>query len=662
MQYSHVFQNGQISHLVPRIWTLLLLFGLSAFVPHFAHAQNVIQNGDFEAPPFAPSSTLTNWTVGGTGRVHSINEGATTPTHGAALNVGGDNEGTIISQTFPTTNGEVYRVDFDSGIFGQPTGSPLQLNVQVTGTGTLVNETVTPPVVGTFDPDSVVLHHYYFSFTANSSTTTIQFSDIGLGNTNADTVVDTVSVAPEENILANGNFEIGPFDTNGSVSSWTVGGSGFVVDRSDQGNAGGLHAAALSAGSDSQGNTLSQTFATSIGQIYTLDFYTGVSGVPANGANLQLDVQLLGSGTILDQTVTPPVQQTFDPTLTRFQHYQFTFAANSNMTTVKFTDVGLGNATADIMVDTVSVVAAPTALVNGDFETPPYDTLSVAGWTISGTGRVEEKMQGSTTPSHSAAFGTGGNFQNNVLSQSFPTVVGREYELDLDGAVFGQPSGTPQLQIQLLGTGAVLNRIIAPPISNTFNPSLVNFQHYQLLFTANTNSTTLQFTDLGTGNAAADPVIDTVSVTLQPPRSFSRWQTSYFTVSQRNNPSISGWSADPDKDGYANGLEYFSHTDPLAGILTTESPSLPRPSITTSGPSKFLTFTYRRLIAWPGQPEVIEVSDDLISWDATGNQVEQVGSSTPTGDGFTETVVMRLKTAITTGPIPRKFLRIRLNQ
>ena len=47
-------------------------------------AQNRIVNGDFEAPPFAPSSVITSWNVSGTGHVHSISEGATSGTHSMA--------------------------------------------------------------------------------------------------------------------------------------------------------------------------------------------------------------------------------------------------------------------------------------------------------------------------------------------------------------------------------------------------------------------------------------------------------------------------------------------------------------------------------------------------------------------------------------------------
>src|ERR1700758_5173084 len=99
------------------------------FAADIAQAQNLIVNGDFETAPYAPSTTITSWTVSGTGHVHEIEEGATTPTHSLALNVGGDSEGTVVSQTITTVVGKSYILNFDSGIFGQPTGT-LQLNVQ----------------------------------------------------------------------------------------------------------------------------------------------------------------------------------------------------------------------------------------------------------------------------------------------------------------------------------------------------------------------------------------------------------------------------------------------------------------------------------------------------------------------------------------------------
>ena len=61
----------------------------------------------------------------------------------------------------------------------------------------LVDATVTPPVnTGSTPSDGtkVPFAHYRYSFTADSDTTTIQFSDLGLGNANADQVLDNVIV------------------------------------------------------------------------------------------------------------------------------------------------------------------------------------------------------------------------------------------------------------------------------------------------------------------------------------------------------------------------------------------------------------------------------------------------------------------------------------
>src|SRR5438270_9860169 len=102
--------------------------GLVWAVP--VRAQNLIANGGFETPPYAPSTTITNWTVGGAGHVHEADEGSTSPSHALALNIGGDSEGTTVSQSFSTIVGNLYELDFDAGIFGQPDGT-LQLNVQV---------------------------------------------------------------------------------------------------------------------------------------------------------------------------------------------------------------------------------------------------------------------------------------------------------------------------------------------------------------------------------------------------------------------------------------------------------------------------------------------------------------------------------------------------
>ena len=254
-----------------------------------AQGQNLISNGNFETGPFAPSSTITNWTVSGTGHIHSIEEGATTPTHSAALNIGHDSQGTILSQSFPTVVGKIYSLDFDAGIFGQPTNT-LQVNVQVNGSNNLINQTITPPVANTFDAASVAFQHHHYVFVADSTTTTLQFTDIGFGNLNADTLIDSVSVAA--NLLLNPHFEIGPEATLGTVTNWVVGGPGNVAQLAE-GSTSPTHSATFSAGNDPAGDTLSQTVATTNGQTYAVTFDAGVYG--QSGATQQLNVKVIGA-------------------------------------------------------------------------------------------------------------------------------------------------------------------------------------------------------------------------------------------------------------------------------------------------------------------------------------------------------------------------------
>jgi hypothetical protein len=113
------------------------------------------------------------------------------------LSNGGDFQGDTISQTFATTLGTVYNVDFDGAIFGKRSGNPLQIQVQVVGSGTLLNQTVTPPEAGTFTPAQVTFNHFHFTFTADGSSATIRFISVGSGNSTADQVVDTVVVRPQ---------------------------------------------------------------------------------------------------------------------------------------------------------------------------------------------------------------------------------------------------------------------------------------------------------------------------------------------------------------------------------------------------------------------------------------------------------------------------------
>src|SRR4051794_8151268 len=260
-------------------WSLLLTLFVSCAGLGVARGQNLIQNGDFDTGDHAPLSTITNWIVSGTGAIHSKDgQGTTSGMYAAAFNVGGDSQGTVLSQSFSTVAGGFYQLDFDTGIYGQRSGAPLRLRVQVIDTSSnsvILDQMVVPPDAGTFNAAAVAFGHYTFSFAAGSASTTLQFTDVGAGNQAADTMVDTVSVvastplpATGPNLTTNGDFETPPFGES-VVTGWN--GQGNVADYSE-GATSGNNSGVLSAGADSEGDMLWQSVPTIPGHTYFIDF------------------------------------------------------------------------------------------------------------------------------------------------------------------------------------------------------------------------------------------------------------------------------------------------------------------------------------------------------------------------------------------------------
>ena len=482
-----------------------------------------------------------------------------------------------------------------------------------------------------------------------------------------------------QNLIVNGDFEIGPYFTRGSVGGWTGGGPGFIMVQTSEGVTSGAFAATLDEGGNSQSNTLSQTIPTTPGQAYIFEFDGGVYGIPSTA--LQVRWQAIGNTIRFDETIAPPIFGSFNGNHTEFHHYFRSFVADSTSTIIRFTDLGTGNASSDIVIDAVAVfpVPAPTPsptptylpLINGDFETWPFNNPgTVAAWTVGGNLHIETITQGATSPQppptpafnkgRSAGFSVGSDSLNNILSQTFITTPGQTYNIDFDAGVYGQRSGAPlQLRAQILGSSPAFSATVTPPDAFTIHPALVTFNHYHFTFIAGGTLATVQFTDLVGGNGGADVMLDTVSIWPVVP-TFLQWQTANFTLAQRNDSNYGGWTADPDVDGIRNGLEYYFHMNPNAGIPAQDQPGLPQVGLLSSGGSTYATFSYHRLLGWTGNAPVVAISNDLVNWDTSQSQIEQVGSPAR-ADGFTDVVTVRLKTALAPG-VTKKHFRLMLTQ
>ncbi|MCP4847364.1 MAG: hypothetical protein GY899_05385 [Verrucomicrobiaceae bacterium] len=98
------------------------------------------------------------------------------------------------------------------------------------------------------------------------------------------------------------------------------------------------------------------------------------------------------------------------------------------------------------------------------------------------------------------------------------------------------------------------------------------------------------------------------------------------------------------------GQNDFGQADRAPGIR------IANPGKNGNNADRFLTVTFRRRVDTDDVTYIVAVSDDLIDFDETGIEVEQVGGALPTGDGITEHVTVRLKDPVSV--IGSRFMRV----
>ncbi|MCA9057022.1 MAG: cadherin domain-containing protein, partial [Planctomycetaceae bacterium] len=138
---------------------------------------NLVTNGSFE-------SDLTGWTTSGVVGAST----AQTPSDGtkqAIFNSGGGANDGVLSQNVATTIGQTYTVFFDYAAYGAATAQTLRF--EAIGAATLVNQALVS--VGASPGDH---RTYAFTFVADSTTTTLRFSDEGSNAASTDIDLDNV--------------------------------------------------------------------------------------------------------------------------------------------------------------------------------------------------------------------------------------------------------------------------------------------------------------------------------------------------------------------------------------------------------------------------------------------------------------------------------------
>lgn len=163
---------------------------------------------------------------------------------------------------------------------------------------------------------------------------------------------------------------------------------------------------------------------------------------------------------------------------------------------------------------------ADELIVNGDFET------DFTGWTLNFTPPNDAAVI-TTTPDRVFHGSKAVNFSNNsvpataILSQTFNTVLGTQYNLRLAFGAVAWDDRYATLHFEILGAGGVsildsftLTRLGNNPAGGgQVNPA--EWTTHSRFFTADGSSTTFRVTDVTSQSFACDALLDYVSI--QPP-------------------------------------------------------------------------------------------------------------------------------------------------
>jgi len=150
-------------------------------------------------------------------------------------------------------------------------------------------------------------------------------------------------------------------------------------------------------------------------------------------------------------------------------------------------------------------VADAALLCNGSFEVGVGETV-VPCWNIAGNaGRIDH--QGATDGSFSLNFNGGDQTPDAVVSQTVATVPGVTYELSFDYGAFSDsfPGTLQELGVQATGVATLLDETIDDTASDP-----TTFESFVFQFTADSDTTTIVFTDLSIETLSVDGNLDDV--------------------------------------------------------------------------------------------------------------------------------------------------------
>ncbi|MFO1501126.1 MAG: DUF642 domain-containing protein [Verrucomicrobiota bacterium] len=413
----------------------------------------------------------------------------------------------MISQSFATVVGQTYTLAFNYGIIAFNYGEQrLQFIVQ--GGNVLLSQVLSLSGNGIGAPQ---WQSRSYTFTANSTVTTLSFRDLSPSTQDLDLFLDNVRVTngqttqppppppPPPTVTGtptNLGFEAG-------LAGWTATGNlGIGTSGSAYQSNEGSKLAVLNWGQTFPNGVLSQSFATVPGQVYSLSFSAGV--VAFNYTEQRMNVTVDGNGNLLSQTISI---FGVGNGVTRWVSRNVTFTANSSTTTLSFKDVSPVTVDIDLLLDNVRIDAQVAPVSTGTGVNLGFES-GFSGWTSSGNQGV-----GSIHPtegSRNVIFNWGQTAPNGVLTQTMPTVAGQSYTLAFDLGVIAYNHNEQRISVAVQGNSTLLSRTAS--LYGAGNGTIV-WQPLNYQFTADSSSTVLTFRDVSPTSQDLDLLLDNVRIT-----------------------------------------------------------------------------------------------------------------------------------------------------
>lgn len=300
------------------------------------------------------------------------------------------------------------------------------------------------------------------------------------------------TVHPEENLVVNGSFEMGPEALNAThIPGWTVA-SGKVDLWNGYFNPDGSTSEIDLAGTPGPG-VLEQTITgLTAGQSYYFEFSYSANTV----ANEQAKVQVLdGATSLIDQTVTALGH----PYSYGWQHFRQTFTAPASGTVkLRFEDLSTDPHTYHgVIIDDVRVAKRLINYVlNGSFEAGPHglNTTIIPNWTVE-SGRVDIHAAYFHPDRSNSELDLAGSPGPGIARQTITGLTaGQSYVFEFDYTV--NAFANEQAKVQLLdGVTALIDQTI----TTNGDANQKGWKHFRQSFTAPAGgSVTLRFQDLST--------------------------------------------------------------------------------------------------------------------------------------------------------------------